>query len=250
MWLVYSSIVPCCHRNGFHRFLCMPRQNNRDTLQEKRGPALLFVLLFNLLEWMFVSRFLAVRRNPHALVYLRSMLLISRCHVIALLVVLLFNLLGNQCSWTASFAVPRYPHELVYLRIMLLISRCHVIALLFVLLFNLLGNRYSWTASFGVPRNPDALVYLFKEVLLISRCHVIALLFVLLFNLMGNECTWAASFAVPRNRMHWFIYLKNYCSYLVAMPFQSRFFFAFRSVSCGWTFAWISFVVVSVLSWF
>jgi len=45
-------------------------------------------------------------------------------------------------------------------------------------------------------------------------------------------------------RFHWFLYLKNYCSYLVAMPFQSCCFFAFRSVYCGWRFAWISFVVV------
>ncbi len=150
MWLVYSSIVLYCHR-----FLCMPWQNNRDRLQEKRGPALHFVLLF--------------------------------------------NLLGNECSWTAPFGVPRNSHELVYLRIMLLISRFHVIALLFVLLFNLLGNESSWTAPFGVPRNPHALVYLFKELLLISRCHVIALLFVLLFNILGNECSWAASFGVPRS---------------------------------------------------
>jgi hypothetical protein len=133
MWLVYSSIVPCCHRNGFHRFLCMPRQNNRDTSQEKRGPALLFVLLF--------------------------------------------NLLGNECFWAASFGVPGNSHALVYLfKELLLISRCHVVALLFILLFNILGNECSWAASFGVSRNPHALVYLFKELLLVSRCHAISVL--------------------------------------------------------------------------
>jgi hypothetical protein len=40
-----------------------------------------------------------VPRNPHAPVYLfKELLLISRCHVIALLFVLLLNILGNEFS--------------------------------------------------------------------------------------------------------------------------------------------------------
>ncbi len=144
MWLVYASIVPCCQSQWLPSasYACRDKTTETHFRRKAAPPYFLFCCSISWNECSWAASF-GVSRNPHALVYLfKELLLISRCHIIALLFVLLFNILGNECSWAASFGVPRNPHALVYLfKELLFISRCHVIS---VLLFLCVQIRVLW----------------------------------------------------------------------------------------------------------
>ncbi len=81
-------------------------------------------------------------------------------------------------------------------------------------------NEWSWAVPFGVPRTPHPLVAMSLPCLLF-RCSIS----------WGMNVRERLPSVFLQIRMHWFTYLKNYCSYLVGLSLPCFLFCC--SISCG-----------------